>query len=168
MNTSRFPRMSVAACVSLFIVPAFTGDVAKASDDCPVTMKSCPSGTYQHIAKSDVCEPTSGPPTAGPGKRGSCRPNSLPPDDAELMCMPEYPRTMNCQVWPQGPGFTYHFATQGAVTALINGSTPFPYQSFTCRNAWSSGLMHVTITAPSGTSSSVSIPVSCSDTSWIE
>jgi hypothetical protein len=163
MKTSRISCMHGVACASLLIVSVFTGTVAEADDDCSAGMKSCPVGTYQHIAKSDTCDPD-----PNLGKRGTCRPNNVPPDTAELVCLPQYPRTMNCHVWPQGPGLTYHFATQGGITALVTGSTPFPYQSFTCQSAGSSGVMHITVTAPSGVSSFASIPVSCTDVGWID
>lgn len=134
----------------------------KAEEFCELGMKSCAEGWYQHIAKSDPCDPD-----AGLGF-GTCRGSAEPPDAAELLCYPAPPRSMDCHVWPQGPGFAYSFVTQGGVQPAISGSTPFPFQSYSCPSPGSSGVMHITVTSPFGIASTASIPVACTVDAWIQ
>lgn len=142
--------MGLGLCLTgLGLVPR----IAHASETCPITLLCLP-GNYLHLTRpqgeSDPCSTIK-----------TCRANTMPPDAAHLQCTRFY-NTIDCVVWPQGPGFTYQFSTSGSVVASIEGSTPFPYQSFTCPTPDASGWAHIWVTSPSGTTSYTWTLVSCS------
>ncbi|SDD82878.1 hypothetical protein [Aquimonas voraii] len=147
---------------ALLVAALGYGSNVEAEEFCELGMKSCAAGSYQHVAAGDPCDSSEGL------VFGTCRGSAEPPDVAELVCYPVYPRSMDCQVWPQGPNFTYTFVTQGSVLPSISGSTPFPFQSYSCPSPGSSGVMHITVTSPFGVSSNASIPVACTVDAWIQ
>lgn len=130
--------------------------------DCQIELKTCPVSTYHHVAKSDLCSDETH------GKAGTCRPDWMPPDAPELVCFPSLPRGMDCEVWPQGSALVYHFVTQGSVQPSVSGTTSSPYYAFRCPGVGSSGVVQITVSAPSGTYTYASIPLACTDSGWIQ
>lgn len=159
MNRMNLSKLSLPVALAS-LLGASNAVLAEEPEHCTVGSKSCPVGTYEHFAKMDPC--------VGGEKSGTCRENHVAPDFAELVCFPSLPNTMDCEVWPRGKQFSYHFSTQGSIQASVQGSTPFPYISYYCRDSWSSGTTHIWVTSPSGVSSFSSVEVSCTVDGWIE
>lgn len=104
-----------------------------------------------------------------------CRRPSQPPDRPSLVCqLGDNKKTIECEVWPQGTGFTYTWSSSGPVR-LVNGAQSFtstvPYQEFTCSSIVLSGrpplatnssaLATVAISSPFGVRSYAMFSVDC-------
>lgn len=83
-----------------------------------------------------------------------CEKDTNPPAPPLVTCIHSPPR-FDCEVWPQGPQFTYSWSSSRGLSllssSLIQSSTvTTPYEGFTCTQSHAVGVAAVTVTAPNG------------------
>jgi hypothetical protein len=101
---------------------------------------------------------------------GECRSDTLPPAPPALTCTP-LNSWHECEVWPQGPGFSYIWSavSPAMLASEVFGSRPSgspaavstPYQAFSCKHTEANGQINVTVISPSGTRSQGRFSLNC-------
>jgi hypothetical protein len=132
----------------------------------------CPVTQYFQVGGHSATDDEGGEGAEGIGRcdtTGECRSDILPPSPPTLTCTP-LNSWHECEVWPQGPGFSYVWsATSPAMlTSAVFGFPPSgsgtaltPYQAFTCMHTEAQGSVTVTVISPTGTRSQGTFSLNC-------
>jgi hypothetical protein len=77
-----------------------------------------------------------------------------------MFCSSGFAR-LDCEIWPQGPSFSYNYSTSGGISMSGGGVASSPYVSLNCPTPESTGKLNTWVYAPSGTSSFEKLDVYC-------
>lgn len=136
--------MTLERTMLLLLLLLFPLIAFAAPDPCPP--KQCGGNEYEvFFLKNPRCK--------------SCLGSGEAPSPVLLQCFRQG-SVYNCEVWPQGPGLTYHWTSTGQISLFPEGSTAWPYQSISCLTS-SGGHVQVEVESPFGLRATQQMQVNC-------